>query len=174
VYRLACLPVAFFLLSLAAAAAGQDKPAAKAPDGIYAVLRDGEKEKDLLPLKDGERVVVNRGLHLKPKDRGTPRYLVVRVRPDVMLHVEGEPKAVKEGGEVTRVLLTLQPRAAKALERLTTDRVGKQVAIVLDGEVVSAHKVREAIKGGQVQITSCDPGGAKHVLDKLQARGKGK
>jgi hypothetical protein len=32
----------------------------------------------------------------------------------------------------------------------------------------------EVIQGGEVQITSCPPGGAEYLLEKLQARSKGK
>jgi preprotein translocase subunit SecD len=169
--RLACLSAASCFIALAA---GPEKPPERCPDGVYAVLRDGAKEKDVLPLKPGEALVVNRHRHLKPEDREPPRYLVVRTRPDVELDLAGEPEAVKEGEEVTRILLKLKPGPAKALERLTADRLGKQVAIVLDGEVVTAHKVRGAIKGGDVQITSCAPGGAKYLLGKLKARGEDK
>src|SRR5215472_6702548 len=98
-----------------------------------------------------------------------PRFLVVRSAPDVTLDLAGKPKAVKEGEEVVRILLKLQPKAATALERLTSDRLGRQIAIVLGGEVVTTHKIREVIKGGEVQITSCAAGAANYLLDQLQA-----
>ena len=81
-------------------------------------MRDGAKEKDVLPLKPGEAVVVNRHRYLKPEDREPPRYLVVRTRPDVELDLAGEPKAVKERDEVTRILLKLKAGPAKANSRL--------------------------------------------------------
>ena len=85
------------------------------------------------------------------------------------LDLAGEPKAVKEGAEVVRILLKLKPQAATALERLTRDHLGRQVTIVVGGEVVTMHKVREVIKGGDVQITSCAAGAAKYLLEQLQA-----
>jgi preprotein translocase subunit SecD len=94
---------------------------------------------------------------------------VVRTAPDVTLDLSEAPKAVKEGGEVVRILLKLRPKAAEALERLTRDHEGKQVTIVLGGEVVTMHKVRETIKGGDVQITNCAAGASGYLLKQLEA-----
>jgi preprotein translocase subunit SecD len=146
----------------------------KLPDGVYAVLRESLKEKDVLPLKDGESLIVHRHRYLKKDDKEPPRFLVVRSAPDVALDLIGEPKAVKEGEEVVRILLKLQPKAAMALERLTSDRLGRQITIVLGGEVVTMHKIREVIKGGEVQITSCAAGAASYLLAQLQSHQQNK
>ena len=71
-----------------------------------------------------------------------------------------------------RILLKLRPQAAAALERLTRAQLGKQVAIILGGEVVTVHKVREVIRGGEVQIASCAAGAAGYLLKQLQAHRK--
>jgi preprotein translocase subunit SecD len=171
--RSGCLLAAWVVIGGCASALAQDKPAPSArklPDGVYAVQRDSLKEKDVLPLKDGEVLVVHRHRYLKKDEKEPPRYLVVHSAPDVTLDLAGEPKAVKEGKEVVRILLKLQPKAAKALERLTSAHRGRQIAIVLGGEVVTMHKVREVIKGGDVQITSCAAGAANYLLKQLQAR----
>jgi hypothetical protein len=163
------------LLGGPAAAWPQDKAPAsrpKVPDGVYAVRRDGLKEADVLPLRDGEALVVNNHRYVKPGGSEPPRFVVVGAAPDVKLDLAGEPKAEKEGAEVVRILLKLRPAAAAALERLTRDQLGRQVAIVLGGEVVTQHKVREVIKGGDVQITSCAAGAAGYLLEQLQASQK--
>jgi preprotein translocase subunit SecD len=142
----------------------------KVADGVYAVVRDSLKEKELLPLKDGEVLLVNRHRYLKKGKNEPPRFLVVGANPEVTLDLAERPKAVKEGEEVVRILLKLQPKPAAALERLTRKQLGRQVAIVLGSEVVTMHKVRGVINGGAVQITSCAPGAAKYLLEQLQAR----
>ena len=159
------------------AAWAQDKtpaPSKKLPDGVYAVQRESLKEKDVLPLKEGEVMVVHHSRYLKKDDKEPPRYLVVHSAPDVVLDLAGKPKAVKEGTEVVRIFLKLQPKAAAALERLTSDHLGRQLAIVLGGEVVTMHKIREIIKGGEIQITSCVAGAANHLLEQLEAHQKDK
>jgi preprotein translocase subunit SecD len=157
-------------LSLGGQALAEEK---KLPDGVYAVLREGLKEKDVLPLKDGEALAVHRHRYLKDAEKEPPRYLVVRRAPDVLLDLAAEPKAEKEGEEVVRILLKLRPKAAAALERLTRDQLGRQVAIVVGGEVVTAHKVRTVIKSGDAQISSCTPGAAGHLLKQLRSRRPG-
>jgi preprotein translocase subunit SecD len=148
--------------------------ARKLPDGVYAVARDSLKKKDLLPLKAGEVLAVDNHPYLKKEEAGPPRFLVVRCTPDVTLDLAAEPKASKEGEVVVRIRLKLRPRAAADLERLTRARLGRQVAVVLDGRVVTVHKVRAVIKGGDVEITSCAPGGAAYLLKCLQAHHKKK
>lgn len=71
--------------------------AKKIPDGVYAVQRDSDNEKDVLPLRDGESLVVNRHRFLKAEGKEPPRYLVVHAAPDVALDLAGEPQADKDG-----------------------------------------------------------------------------
>jgi preprotein translocase subunit SecD len=52
--------------------------------------------------------------------------------------------------------------------------LGRQITIVLGEEVVTMHKIREVIKGGDVRITSCAAGAAGYLLEQLQARQKNK
>jgi preprotein translocase subunit SecD len=168
--RFAGLFVALFALSSHASALPQGKGTQSTPklaDGVYAVLREGLEEKALLPLKEGEAILTDRHPYLPKKDSEPPRFMVVRSAVDVALELDGEPKTVKEGAEVIRILLKLQPKAAKALEELTRINVGKLVTIVVGGEVVTTHKIRTAIEGGMVQITSCTPGAANYLVERL-------
>lgn len=143
-------------------------PPRKPSSGVYVVLRESIKEKDVLPLKEGEMLVINRHRYLKKDDSEPPLYVVVRSAPDVDLDLADKPKAEKEGKEVVRILLKLEPRAATTLERVTADSRGKQIAIVLGGEVVTLHKVRQVIKDGEVQITSCAVGAANYLFEQLE------
>src|SRR5262249_11345814 len=110
--------------------------------------------------------------YLKQDMNEPPQHVVVHSAPDVPLDLAGPPEAVKEGTEVVQILLKLQPKAASALETLTQANLGRQGAIVIGGEVVTIHKVRQAIKGGEVQITSCTPGATNYLLEQLQAQQK--
>jgi preprotein translocase subunit SecD len=175
--RFACFLATMLIFGSQAAGGPQDSARAsgkKLPDGVYAVVRDSLKEKDVLPLKDGEVLVVHHHRYLKKDKNEPPRFLVVHTAPEVDLDLAGEPKAVKEGEEVVRIFLKLQPKAATALERLTRDHLGMQITIVLGGEVVTMHKIREVIKTGDVQITSCAAGAAGYLLEQLLAHQKKK
>ncbi|MBM3994195.1 MAG: hypothetical protein FJ303_08590 [Planctomycetes bacterium] len=170
--RCVCTCSLAFLIAIHAGAASNGPSAKKPTSGVFAVLRESVKEKDVLPLKDGEALLVHRHRYLKAGDKEPPRYVVVRRRPDVTLDLIGEPRAIKQGGEVMGILLTLQPKAAQTLERLTTAHLDKHVAIVLGGEIVTVHRVRTVIKNGDVQITNCTPGAAAYLLEQLKREWK--
>ena len=175
--RSVCFLAALYFIGSCALAWSQDttpQSPKKVPDGVYAVLRESHKEKDVLPLKEGEALVVHHARYLKKDEKEPPRFLVVHSAPELVLDLAREPKAVKEGEEVVRISLKLRPKAAAALERLTRAQIGRQVAIVLGGEVVTMHKVREAIKGGDVQISCCAAGAANYLFEQLQAHQKDK
>ena len=168
---------AWFFIGSYALAWAQDKtpqPPKKVPDGVYAVLRESLQEKEVLPLKEGEVLLVHDARYLKKDEKEPPRYLVVHAAPDVVFDLAGKPKAVKEGKEVVGISLKLQPKAAAALERLTRDHLGRQLTIILGGEAVTMHKIREVIKGGDAQISCCAAGSANYLLEQLEAGQKNK
>jgi preprotein translocase subunit SecD len=51
------------------------------------------------------------------------------------------------------VVLHFDEKGSELFERLTTENVGRQIAIFLDGEVISAPVVQEPIAGGNATIT---------------------
>jgi preprotein translocase subunit SecD len=51
------------------------------------------------------------------------------------------------------VLVTLTESAAERFEELTRAQVGRRIAILMDGELMSAPVVREPIPGGTLHIT---------------------
>jgi preprotein translocase subunit SecD len=166
-----CLAVGLILLGGAVGRApeGQGaRPPAKLADGVYAVQRDSLKEKDLLPVQEDEVLLTDRHRY-QAGTNDPPRFLVVHTAPDVSLDLAGPPRAQGDGPDVLRILLKLKPGATAALEKVTRARLGKQLAIVLGGEVVTVHKVREVIRGGDVQITACAPGSAPYLFERLKA-----
>ena len=156
------------VLLAAAIAASAAPPPTKLPDGVYVVHRDGLSRQKQLPLEAGERLVEHHHRYLAKREGQPPRFVVVGRAPDVPLDLEGEPAAIKNGAEVVGISLKLKPKAAEALAKVTADNRGGQVALLIGGEVVTMHKVREPIRGGDVQITSCAPNGASFLLEQLR------
>ena len=66
--------------------------------------------------------------------------------------VDAKPRMDTQNNE-TIVSFTLDRVGAKKFARATTENVGKQLAIVLDGKIISAPSVREPIVGGSGQIS---------------------
>jgi preprotein translocase subunit SecD len=51
------------------------------------------------------------------------------------------------------VSITFDSEGARIFDRITADNVGRQLAIVLDGDVHSAPRIQDRISGGNAQIT---------------------
>ena len=66
--------------------------------------------------------------------------------------LDAQPKMDTQNNQ-TIVSFTLDRVGAKKFARATSENVGKQLAIVLDGKIISAPSVREPIVGGSGQIT---------------------
>jgi preprotein translocase subunit SecD len=89
-----------------------------------------------------------------PADRGgrTP-YLVespLLMTGDVVTDARVRPGGRLEGPYVA---VDLDPRGARIFDALTSENVGRRLAIILDGTVYSAPVIKERIPGGHVQIT---------------------
>jgi preprotein translocase subunit SecD len=61
----------------------------------------------------------------------------------------------------------LKKKYAQRLEDFSRRHLGGTVAIVLDGEIVTLHKVRSVVSGGQVQITRCSDNACEVLKAKL-------
>ena len=66
--------------------------------------------------------------------------------------VDAKPRMDTQNND-TIVSFTLDRVGAKKFGRATTQNVGKQLAIVLDGKIISAPSIREPIVGGSGQIS---------------------
>jgi len=66
--------------------------------------------------------------------------------------VDAQPRIDNRDNQ-TIVSFTLDRTGAKRFGRITTDNVGKKLAIVLDNKIISAPQIREPIVGGNGQIT---------------------
>jgi preprotein translocase subunit SecD len=51
------------------------------------------------------------------------------------------------------VAITFTDEGGKLFEEITRDNVGQQLAIFLDGEIISAPRINEAISGGKATIS---------------------
>jgi protein-export membrane protein SecD len=68
------------------------------------------------------------------------------------------------------VNLNFNDEGSKLFEKITRENIGKTVAIYLDGQVISAPVVREAITGGQAQISgSFTPDEGKILVGRLNS-----
>jgi preprotein translocase subunit SecD len=79
-----------------------------------------------------------------------------RVEPNVLMTgdvVADARHRPGQYGDAPYVSLTLNGHGAQIFERITSENVGRRLAIVLDGKVESAPVIRERIGGGHAQIS---------------------
>lgn len=94
-----------------------------------------------LKYLEGERA--GREPLLVAKDASLTGDLLVNAKTEFSSRGFGEPY----------VSLTLNSKGAQIFANVTATNIGKRLAIVLDGKVVSAPVIREAIPSGQAQIS---------------------
>jgi hypothetical protein len=103
----------------------------------------------------------------EPSERGPRTYVAIDTTSWVPLILEGLPEARPDGSGRTLLGVTLQERYVKPLEDFTTRHLGGRVAILLDGEIVTMHKIRAIIREGKIQITRCDDNACEVLFTKL-------
>lgn len=65
------------------------------------------------------------------------------------------PAKEKDSQGKPKLFLQLDEAQIKPLEEFTRKNTGQKVAIVIGGEIVTIHKVREAIIGGRITDNGC-------------------
>ena len=102
-------------------------------------------------LPPGEEVLEI--LHRNPD--GTYLKKPIVVKKEVMLTGEyvSDAKVSFDSANQSYIALTFNSRGGRLFERVTSESVGKKLAIILDGKVYSAPVIQERISGGRASIT---------------------
>lgn len=88
----------------------------------------------------------------------------------VPLELKGPPLIAPQSDSKNLLSISLSQVAAGKMKEFTASRVMKQVALVIDGKVITFHKIREAISGEGLQITRCDDQACDYLFLKLKQR----
>ncbi len=132
----------------------QDPARAKALIGKTAVL-EFKVVAEGAQAAGGEGTVVLNGQEIEPLSgqmRKTPYTLEKKtlMTGDVVADARVRPASTVEGPSVE---LVLNERGARLFEKVTSENVGRRLAIILDDTVYSAPTIREKIGGGRASIT---------------------
>ena len=120
-------------------------------------LKDPERIKDLL----GKTAQLNFRLVSENSEFGTDKLIsengeTLNISKRIIMSgenlIDAQPNINNQNNEPT-VSFTLDRLGAQKFGRATTDNVGKRLAIVLDGEIVSAPSINEAITSGNGMIS---------------------
>jgi hypothetical protein len=85
--------------------------------------------------------------------KDTDELLILKKEPLMVLDTYLRDARLDLGSEVPLVRIALNEEGTEAFSKLTQDNIGNQIAIVFNGEVISAPFVREAIPSGELQIS---------------------
>lgn len=140
----------------AASAAAAAEPAATAPgvDAAKSAVTEAAKPDTKDKAAAIDEVLAEYELKYQESDRGREPLLVEKkaaLAGDTIVNAKTEFSS--RGFGEPYVSLTLNPKGAQIFADLTAANVGKRLAIVLDGKIVSAPVIREAIPSGQAQIS---------------------
>jgi preprotein translocase subunit SecD len=143
-------------------------------DGLYLIQREAKSEKELQPIIDPERILINDYEFIAPEERGETSYVVVSKNSFVPIILASKPVKSSDQTGKPKLEIFLADDQIKPLEKFTTDNVMKSVAIVIGGKVVTMHKIRVPIVGGKMQITRCTDHGCEALYTELQKRDSSK
>jgi len=145
------------------------KRSAKISDGFYLILKEGKTKNEVSSIKSDE--IILSYINEIDTTQKTPRYLLVKRAPNVALDLEKQPTLNNNGDSKKTILyLTLAARSAKELKEFSEKNIMRQVAFVIDGTVITVHKIRAAINNGEVQITRCTDNACQVLYLKLKEK----
>ena len=136
-------------------------------NGVYAVLREGPTREEARTTERPNLVLVyDRKYSDADKDQPA-KYVALETSSFVPLILAGPPQAHRDENGWTLLNLTLARQHVKTLEDFSRAHLDGTVAIVIDGEIITMHKVRSVIKDGNVNITRCTDDACRTLYLKL-------
>ncbi len=171
----ACRPVLALSLLLAVVFAGsacrkegpQPQDLEPRENGVYAVLREGTTRAEARNGDDHCAVLAYENKYTGTGAGEPVRYIAIDSDSFVPMILEGAPDATKDDGGKTILSVTLKKEYVKPLEDFTRAQIGGKIAILIDGEIVTLHKVRSVITGGEFQVTRCTDNACEILRAKL-------
>ena len=94
-------------------------------------------------------------------------YVALDPKDYVPLIIIGTPEMKSDGQGKSVLTVCLARRNAKRAEAFTRAHLGGRIAMVVDGEIVTLHKIRSVITAGKVQVTRCTDNACEVIRSKL-------
>lgn len=138
----------------------------KINDGLYVVekleIKKGYKEKS----KQKQIVHFNPQFTLENPDEYGP--IVIWKNDYVPLDLSKEPETQQQTDEKKLLLLKLTDKASEKLKAFSTKNLMKHVAIIVNGDVLTVHKIKEPLTSGLMQITRCNDNACEQLYKVLK------
>jgi hypothetical protein len=85
----------------------------------------------------------------------------------IPLLIEGSPEMKKDSQGKSILSVSLTRAGADKTEAFTRAHLGGRIAMVVDGEIVTLHKIRSVVTDGKLQITRCTDNACEIIRAKL-------
>ena len=161
------LLVIVFLLSFVAICFAQKpiKPLLK--DGLYLISKIDTNSTQLSLLTSKEAAIFFSKMFDEYNSEGYMR-IVIDTSDYVPLELDKSPIAEQQTESKKKLLLSLTSEASEKLKSFTTKNVMKRVVLVVDGEALTMHKIKEPLTSGLLQITRCNDNACELLFVKLK------
>jgi hypothetical protein len=133
-------------------------------NGFYEVIAAGPDKTKPGEARPNTMIIPYNGIY----DEQAFDWLQIDTSEMVALELEVLPAIEKDSLQKSRLSITLSEGSSEKLETFTAARIMKSVAIVLDGEAITMHKVRDTIHGGTMQISWCGENACEKLYTKLK------
>jgi hypothetical protein len=138
--------------------------------GFYLIAAEASTAAALPQPSNSQQVVQYSNRFLQDPDAEPARFLLLGKRPDVPLELAMLPKYTAQGGNgLPELQIELTKDSARALEVLTREHLGQEVAFVVDGEPITIHKIRSVISGGRFVLSRCTDTACQYIYGRLKA-----
>jgi hypothetical protein len=162
------MPLFLAACGLSAAIAWGEHAAREGCTGFYLVAAMAPSADALPPPTREQRIVRDSSKYLRDSEATPVLYVLLSRRPDVVLTLANAPVLQQRGPNgFSELQLELTKEAAADLERMTRKHLGQRVALVVDGDVVTIHKIRSVISDGKVQLTRCTDNACQYLYTRL-------
>ena len=150
------------------ARAGISPAAHPLENGAYSVLREAPAWQDARVEGVPQAVLAyDRRKYSDAAPNEPLTYVTIDHKDYVPLLIEGAPEMKSNGQGKSVLTVSLARTNAEMAEAFTRAHLGGRIAMVVDGDIVTLHKIRSVIAGGKVQITRCTDNACEVIRSKL-------
>ena len=137
-------------------------------NGAYLILRQASTAQDA-QLEGRPNVVIayDRRKYSNAPANQPLEYIAIDPTDYVLLIIDTAPIMTKDGQGKSILSVSLTQQSAERAETFTREHLGAKIAMVVDGEIVTLHKIRSVITGGKLQITRCTDDACEVIRAKL-------
>ncbi len=162
------ISIAFIMLVLYATGFSKTGHKKTILNGLYLITKIDTDATKLSPLSQNEMAVGFSKLFAEYNNKDEFIRLIIDTTQFVPLELEKAPTTEQQTEKKKKLLLSLTKEASEKLKAFTANHVMSRVAIVVDGEALTMHKIKEPITSGQLQITRCTDNACERLFVKLK------